>query len=122
LRPKYTDFNSAGDASSYYDPTTVFGSVRNPLYNSPPAGAIGPFFFDAEVPALSGWLPFRVDFLSKNLPVSAGSPAGNDYRLLLTWRTGSDGMVSGGTVTDMFTPTNATDSFFGPLHISYSYQ
>jgi len=115
-------FNSAGDASSYYDPGTLFSSVRNPLYNSPPAGTVGPFFFDAAVPVESAWLPFRVDFLSKNLPVSAGSPVGNDYRLLLTWQTGPNGRVSGGTVTDMFVPTNATDSFFGPVKISYSYQ
>jgi hypothetical protein len=56
--------------------------------------------------------------------ISTGSPVGtgDDYRITITWQTGPGGRVSGGTVTDMFIPTNATDSFFGPVKISYSYQ
>jgi hypothetical protein len=114
-----------GDVYSYGGPAvvgTVFGSARNPLYDPAYAGNLGPLLFEVGQGGSLAWLPFKVDFLSRNLPVSAGSPAGNDYRITITWQTGSDGRVSGGTVTDMFVPTNTTDSFFGPVKISYRYQ
>lgn len=115
-------FNNQGDANSYYNTGAVFGSTRNPLYNPAFAGNLGPLFFDVVRSGSIAWLPFQVDLLSKTLLVSETSPVGNDYQLTMKWQIGPDGRVSGGTATDMFTPTNATDSFFGPVKINYGYR
>ena len=92
----------------------VYGSARNPLYNPPVGRSFGPFFFVAARPHSLGWLPYPVDFISKNLPASQDIAVYDDPAVF-RWKTDLTGRVMSGTITD-------TTGFYGPIFVKFTYQ
>lgn len=92
----------------------AYGSVRNPLYDLRIGGSFGPLFFAAARMSSLEWLPYPVDFISKNLPASQDI-AVNDDPGVFKWRTDLTGRVTGGTMTD-------TTGFYGPIVVSFTYR